>query len=237
MRKCSKCKLEKTNDEFYRRANGNLRLDCKSCLNKRVSERSKKRFLEISNYKKKYYLENKQTIREERKDLRKEKVKIIELNKNKECLDCGKKFPSCAMDFDHRNPKDKKVGISKILNTNYSVDVLLEELDKCDLVCACCHRTRTQNWFNENKKNKRNYPERERRKALVDGFKNKPCLDCGNKFKTWQMDFDHLKDKRNSISKLILNSVSDEEIVNEIEKCELVCVNCHRMRTQKRNVK
>jgi hypothetical protein len=50
------------------------------------------------------------------------------------------------------------------------------------------------------------------------------------------MDFDHLpnKQKKFKISKAITAKISLEEINQEIDKCELVCVNCHRVRTDKR---
>lgn len=59
--------------------------------------------------------------------------------KSKACQDCGKNYPPEAMDFDHR--EDKKFGISDMWS--HSRDRVLEELKKCDVVCANCHRKRT----------------------------------------------------------------------------------------------
>lgn len=53
------------------------------------------------------------------------------------------------MDFDHRNPADKIKELSKLANKNWSERKLLEEIAKCDLVCANCHRDRTQRRFLE----------------------------------------------------------------------------------------
>ena len=47
-----------------------------------------------------------------------------------------------AFDFDHRNPHDKRFSLSKI--RNQSVKQVLEEMAKCDLLCAFHHRIRTQ---------------------------------------------------------------------------------------------
>jgi hypothetical protein len=47
------------------------------------------------------------------------------------------------------------------------------------------------------------------------------------------MDFDHIAEhgkKINTISRLI-NTGSIQKVKEEIEKCELVCANCHRIRT------
>lgn len=46
------------------------------------------------------------------------------------------------MDFDHRPGSDKKFDISQNFFQK-EFDEVLEEVAKCDIVCACCHRTRT----------------------------------------------------------------------------------------------
>ena len=69
------------------------------------------------------------------------------------------------------------------------------------------------------------------RAAQIDALKNGPCVDCGGRFPAVAMDFDHLdsSDKRWSISGAKNRKWSD--ILAEIDKCELVCANCHRVRT------
>lgn len=63
-----------------------------------------------------------------------------------------------------------------------------------------------------------------------------PCVDCGSYFKYWIMDYDHVQgDKARSINKM--QRLSIETIKNEIDKCELVCANCHRIRTYERKLK
>lgn len=47
------------------------------------------------------------------------------------------------MDFDHVRG-GKLRDIARIVNSTNSVQVLAEELIKCDLVCSNCHRIRTQ---------------------------------------------------------------------------------------------
>jgi hypothetical protein len=59
-------------------------------------------------------------------------------------------------------------------------------------------------------------------------------MDCGGTFRYWQMDFDHLRDKSFNIGESA--RVKElEQVKKEIEKCELVCANCHRTRTFNRN--
>jgi hypothetical protein len=46
------------------------------------------------------------------------------------------------MDFDHREPEEKvfNIGMNK---SRFTLKRLLEEIQKCDIVCANCHRNRT----------------------------------------------------------------------------------------------
>ncbi len=73
-------------------------------------------------------------------------------------------------------------------------------------------------------------------KYMVE-MKNKPCADCHIQYHFSAMDFDHLpKFKKNfGIAQGALNA-SLQEIKAEIAKCEVVCSNCHRVRSWKRNV-
>jgi hypothetical protein len=61
--------------------------------------------------------------------------------KNAPCIDCGILHPPYVMDFDHRDGSKKEFNISNPQTTNR--DKILEEVKKCDLVCANCHRIRT----------------------------------------------------------------------------------------------
>jgi hypothetical protein len=65
--------------------------------------------------------------------------------KGGKCFDCGGVFPACCYDFDHRDPKEKCFMISTAHAAGkVSQEEIKKEADKCDLVCANCHRIRTQ---------------------------------------------------------------------------------------------
>ena len=71
--------------------------------------------------------------------------------------------------------------------------------------------------------------------ARVDEIKSGPCVDCKGVFDPVAMDFDHITDNKvKSISQLINSLKPWEEIQAEIDKCELVCSNCHRVRSKQR---
>ena len=66
---------------------------------------------------------------------------VLKYLKSKPCVDCGGRYPPPVMDFDHvRGKKVKQVGL--LINWG-DLKLLLDEVAKCDLLCANCHRLRT----------------------------------------------------------------------------------------------
>jgi hypothetical protein len=73
----------------------------------------------------------------------KDLVRFVEaLKERTPCMDCGRKYPYYVMDFDHTRGV-KIDGISRMIRMAKTVEWLQTEIDKCDLVCANCHRERT----------------------------------------------------------------------------------------------
>lgn len=58
------------------------------------------------------------------------------------CSDCLQSFPTCAMEFDHRDGTTK-VGMLSRMAGHVKIATLLEEVAKCDIVCTNCHRDRS----------------------------------------------------------------------------------------------
>jgi len=76
-------------------------------------------------------------------------------------------------------------------------------------------------------------------REYIDTFKDVPCADCGKNFHRYAMDFDHVRgEKMFNISEICCTRmVSREKLNEEIRKCDVVCANCHRVRTfNRRNV-
>lgn len=71
------------------------------------------------------------------------------------------------------------------------------------------------------------------RKWVYELKESTPCRDCGVQYPYYVMDFDHLENKKYLVSRVI-NNGSWEQAKAEIAKCEIVCANCHRIRTFKR---
>lgn len=64
---------------------------------------------------------------------------LIKESKSRPCADCGIQYPWYVMDFDHRHG-EKKFNIGKARGVGFNV--LKSEIEKCEVVCANCHRLR-----------------------------------------------------------------------------------------------
>jgi exonuclease III len=72
---------------------------------------------------------------------------ILEVLKSRGgCLDCGE-TNIIVLEFDHRDPTAKSFSITSARQSKVSWDQLVEEIDKCDVVCANCHKIRSAKMF------------------------------------------------------------------------------------------
>lgn len=68
-------------------------------------------------------------------------------------------------------------------------------------------------------------------RRLIAEIRSKPCTDCGRNPHPAAMEFDHCRGEK----KLeFCHSHSLADVLAEIEKCDIVCANCHRIREYKR---
>lgn len=230
LKTCSKCGKPEGEVTFSieKTRSGKLlaRSDCKDCRS-RYTKRYQQDNLE-------YFKSKSKTRRREKKILIREAASksrqlryalIKEIKESNPCTDCGRYYPYFVMDFDHRDPSTKLVGVATISKRLVRWERVLDEISKCDLVCTRCHRFRTY-------KGQTCYKTRrfEQHKLVLDELKSTtPCLDCGGKFAPCQMDFDHTHNKYSNIARLVASP--SDRVLGELEKCHLVCANCHRVRT------
>lgn len=82
---------------------------------------------------------------------------------------------------------------------------------------------------------KRNRDRRNHISKWLHEYKSgKCCADCGENYPYWMLDFDHLPEKGSKSFNIALfrtTTMSLEKVKEEVEKCEVVCANCHRNRT------
>jgi hypothetical protein len=79
---------------------------------------------------------------------------------------------------------------------------------------------------------------RDRRRSLASQFvlnilRTGSCADCGL-IDPQLLEFDHLREKRADVARLVHEGYAIRHVAAEVAKCELVCVNCHRLRTARR---
>ncbi len=132
---CKHCEVNLTEDNISK----GYRALCKKCY---------------SAYMKKYYCDNPNKYKRHKEELVKnndmawmEKTNAILLSKmSSGCLDCGE-MDIIVLELDHRDPSEKKYKISDVRRTKIKIDDFISEIDKCDVVCANCHRRRTAKQF------------------------------------------------------------------------------------------
>lgn len=138
---CRRCGTETEDTGFATyRYKGQLkrRRVCKECRNRYGIEN----FEKLKKWRKEYNQKNRSIKQQKDNQRRLEVKKIIDTIKEKNpCADCGNNFSAVAMDFDHVRGKNK--GVSNMVSGAYKLDLILEEIKFCDIVCACCHRIRT----------------------------------------------------------------------------------------------
>jgi hypothetical protein len=127
------------NDFFWKNKSLNKRhTQCKSCYKKSRNnvdyyQRTRQAHLlraKIRN--KKIYTEN--------------RIKVWEFLKNNPCIDCGINNP-IVLEFDHRDKDDKLMEVCKMTRQSYSWKKISDEISKCDVRCANCHRIKTSAQF------------------------------------------------------------------------------------------
>ena len=109
-RYCPKCEDYQSIDNFYSRRKNNCSGWCKVCIRKQTVERGRKLKLDCIEY------------------------------KGGKCQKCGYSQCQAALDFHHRDPAKKDFSLCKKYGCRKISDRIKKELDKCDLLCANCHR-------------------------------------------------------------------------------------------------
>jgi len=104
--------------------------------------------------------------------------------------------------------------------------------------CKLCHKEFVRKNYLKNKEKvlKQVAQRKEEYRKWYASLKNKPCTDCKKEYPSYVMDFDRLSDKKFQISFAAKHGWAKEKILKEISKCEIVCANCHRIRTHGKKI-
>ena len=126
--------------------------------------------------------------------------------------------------FHHKNVNDKEFEFSS-LGKDKRWSVLKKELEKCNLLCQNCHRELHYKVISLDK--------RRNDKLIYLEYSGGECVKCGYNKCPSSLTFHHKdpEEKDFSIGSLSerINSIYElsERIKNEIDKCDLLCANCH----------
>jgi len=110
--------------------------------------------------------------------------------------------------------------------------------------CKECHREYVRRYYRTRPadyvrwaaaRKKKNRADAKERLAVLQA---EPCMDCKNRFPVCAMQYDHVRgEKSDNVSTMVAEGREWSVIETEIAKCELVCANCHAIRTMERRVK
>jgi 5-methylcytosine-specific restriction endonuclease McrA len=163
-------------------------------------------------------------------DEKRRKLTIILKIEKGPCVDCGENNVQ-VMEFDHLHNKIRAV-------SQMSSIQMRSEANKCVMRCRRCHHIKTAQ--SHQNRNTFNNKYRIRNKNYVDAVKNDigGCVLCGwfqDGLGLSALEFDHLihSQKFSSISEMVRSPSSIENIQKEIDKCQLLCSNCHHIKTNK----
>ncbi len=134
-RKCSHCKEIYTLEENFRKRKNKTGKDayeyrCHPCLRKNRRETRRNNVERYRGYAKKLYIKNKKYI--------------YDILLKNPCVVCGESDPAC-LDFDHIDPSEKEFHISQ--SVYMSAKKVQKEIEKCQVLCANCHRKKTAKQF------------------------------------------------------------------------------------------
>jgi hypothetical protein len=159
---------------------------------------------------------------------------VMDVLRRTPCADCGEEDP-VVLEFDHVG--DKRAHVSTLVARGVRVARIGAEVERCEVVCACCHRRRTAQragWRRlsgdligvrwRSSRHERNV------RYVFGALATSACMDCGEA-DMCVLDFDHVGEKSGMVMRLARNEISLARLSAEIGRCEVRCANCHRRRT------
>ncbi len=143
---------------------------------------------------------------------------VSEQKESEGCQVCGE--TNCSvLDFHHLDPSEKTMAITEMVTYGYGRERLSNEMAKCVVLCANCHRKEHGNRQDTNKSLRGRSHRYKHRQGCSKCDEHDPCA----------LVFHHTTgQKRMTVAQMISDGYPKNEILEEIEKCVLLCSNCHR---------
>lgn len=142
MKYCSICHKRKPFGEFYLRsaAENRYHAQCKECYKVQRQRSYKMHYIKYGD---EYRIRARKRKARQYAALRE---KLIQYLKGKSCVVCGEKDIR-TLEFDHINPGSKAFGISRGITDGRKWSDIQAEINKCQILCANCHKKRTAEQF------------------------------------------------------------------------------------------
>lgn len=199
----------------------NIRQTCTKCSNEKDA-------IEFSLRRERGNLEAicKECRNKRRTELRQKKKNRIVEYKGGCCSKCKYDTTIYGLSLHHRDPNEKDKSLISFSNKNFNR--IKSELDKCELLCENCHREVHYELFIErsNGKTQRYQWKRNKKREYVE-HKGGACLLCGYDHYEGALDFHHLNPKEKEFQITHLYYKGLDYLKAELDKCILVCANCH----------
>jgi hypothetical protein len=114
------------------------------------------------------------------------------------------------------------------------IECFARKFDAHQAYCKECQRNVSQAHYYLRKDYylAKNAKARKRKSAFIEQLRNQPCTDCGGVFPPYVMEFDHVQEKRWSIGGMSARTWT--QLRSELRRVEVVCANCHCIRTHRR---
>lgn len=193
-RPCPRCKNVLPLNEFYTRRKTNASSYCKKCT------------IQVQ-------MQTEQQLQED----------ILNYAGNK-CVLCGYNRCSAALEFHHVDASTKDIGISALIRRHPTLGDLIEEVNKCVLLCVNCHREAHAKMYGV--VSKQALSHRKLKQQCVD-YKGGGCLLCGYNKILGALECHHLDSSKKEVG-IGKTYGKFETLIEELDKCVLLCANHHR---------
>ena len=152
------------------------------------------------------------------------------LYKGGECEKCGYNKCPDALHFHHSDPGTKSWGINTAGSKSW--EDVKKELDKCELLCSVCHFETEANISkatvtSPSKRSQAVIDWRRRAKLRAIAYKGGSCQICGYSRSQYALVFHHLDPAQKDFTISGKNIKSWTRMQVELDKCILLCSNCH----------
>lgn len=138
-----------------------------------------------------------------------------------ECEHCGEKN-MFSLEFHHKNTSEKEYTLNCLIDYRWSL--IEKEIKKCSLLCRNCHAN-----FHYNLNSSTYYTNN--KKIFLEYKGVNGCEECGYDECNASLDFHHIDKKSFNIGGITSKFVNFEElseiVENELNKCVVLCKNCH----------